>query len=127
MVLLGHLSIFNFNYMIKKTIIVFIVLFGVYTFIILLNPSISATQHQWQDNVVRAEKYIYDESDTINNLIVGSSLSLLIRNDSLRHFYNLAFAAQSFYSVFVKKQQGKSERSVKTSKLNFFQIFFQIN
>ncbi len=83
--------------MIKKTIIVFIILFGVYTFIILLNPSISATQHQWQDNIVRAEKYIYDESDTINNLIVGSSLSLLIRNDSLRHFYNLAFAAQSFY------------------------------
>jgi hypothetical protein len=57
----------------------------------------SATQHQWQENVVRAEKYIYDESDTITNLIVGSSLAQRIKIDSLPQFYNLAFAGQSLF------------------------------
>lgn len=83
--------------MIKKTIAVFIVLFGVYTLIVFLHPSMSATQHQWQDNVVRAEKYIYNENDATNNLIVGSSLAQRLVTDSLPLFYNLALAGQGIF------------------------------
>jgi len=73
------------------------VLFGVYTCIVMLHPTMSASQHQWQDNIVRAEKYIYNERDTVKNIIIGSSLSLRLIPDSLPQFYNMAFAGQGIF------------------------------
>lgn len=89
-----RLFISNFNFMIKKTILVFVILFATYNCIVIFNPGISAPQQQWQDNVVKAEKYIYDKSDTVSNVILGSSLARLMVMDSLPHYYNLAFAGQ---------------------------------
>jgi hypothetical protein len=80
--------------MIKKTILVFIILFALYSGIVLLNPRMGATQHQWQENVVKGEKYIYNTSDSIHSVILGSSLASRIIMDSLPGFYNLAFAGQ---------------------------------
>jgi hypothetical protein len=89
-----HSFIFNFNFMIKKITFCFIILFAAYYVIVLLNPNISAPQQQWRENVVKAEKYVYDKSDTIEDVILGSSLARLMVMDSLPHFYNLAFAGQ---------------------------------
>ena len=81
--------------MIRKTFFLFIILFGIYALIIALNPGASAAQHQWQENVVKGEKYIYDTGDSMKNVIVGSSLANRIVGDSLSMFYNLAFSGQS--------------------------------
>ena len=83
--------------MIKKTILVFISFFGFYSLLVFLKPSMSKTQHQWQDNVARGEKFIYDESGSIKNVIIGSSLSQRLVMDSLPDFYNLAFAGQGIF------------------------------
>jgi hypothetical protein len=83
--------------MIKKTLLVFTALFVIYNIIVILNPKMSVTQQQWQDNVVKGEKYIYDESDSLTSVIIGSSLARRIVMDSLPHFYNLAFAGQGCF------------------------------
>lgn len=57
----------------------------------------SESQNLWQDNLVKGEKYIYNETDTIKNIILGSSLASRIVVDSLSHFYNLSFAGQGFF------------------------------
>ncbi len=83
--------------MVKKTLFVFILLFAGYTFTLMLMPGSSVSQHQWQENVVKGEKYIYNQSDTISNVITGSSLACRIITDELPGFYNLAFAGQSVF------------------------------
>lgn len=83
--------------MIRKTILVFAVLFAVYTVILMLNPKFSVGQHQWQDNVIKGEKYIYNKTDSNYNVITGSSLACRIRTNKLTNFYNLSFAGQSVF------------------------------
>lgn len=60
------------------------------------NNSFSLSQHQWQENVVVAEKVIYDY-DNLDNIIVGSSLARRLNMDSLPHFYNLSMSGQSVF------------------------------
>jgi len=97
--------------MIKRSGMVFFVLFLVYTFIIISNPGCSASQQQWQENVVKGEKYIYNKSDTFKKVIVGSSLACRILTDSLKGFYNLAFAGQSVYDglEILTRHRGKTD------------------
>jgi len=83
--------------MIRKTILVFVVLFAVYTVILMLNPKASVGQHQWQDNVIKGEKYIYNKTDSNYNVITGSSLACRVRTNKLTNFYNLSFAGQSVF------------------------------
>ncbi|MEP0265533.1 hypothetical protein [Dokdonia sp.] len=82
--------------MIKKTILTSIVLFSIWSIILYAYPNLSVSQHQWQDNYIRAEKYLY-ASDEIENVIIGSSLSTRIIMDSLPTFYNLSFGGQSTF------------------------------
>jgi hypothetical protein len=99
--------------MIKKTFLLFIILFGAYTLLITLNPRSSASQHQWQENAIKGENYIYDKSDTLSNVIIGSSLACRIITDSLPDSYNLAFAGQSvFDGLEILKQKKKLPRTV---------------
>ena len=56
------------------------------------------SQHQWQGNVIKAQKYLYGKN--VKYIIVGSSLSNLLLKDSLPEFANLAFAGQSIYDGF---------------------------
>ena len=81
--------------MIKKSIFIFFILFIAYTIFIIANKQLSASHNNWQDNIVKAQNYIYDESDTINNVIIGSSLSCHIIMDSLDDFFDLSFAGRS--------------------------------
>lgn len=83
--------------MIKKSLLIFLVLFIFYSLFIFLNPQMGSAQHQWHDNQIKAQKYIYDDSDTIDNVIIGSSLSCHLIMDSLPGFYNLSFNGLSIF------------------------------
>ena len=85
--------------MIKKTIITTLFLFISYTlFIAFYAPSWwHASQHQWQENVIKAQHFLYDEKIENKNVIVGSSLSCRLIMDSLPNFYNLSFSGQSTF------------------------------
>lgn len=85
--------------MIKKTILTALLLFALYTiYVAKFAPNWwHASQHLWQDNIIKAQKFLYNESDTIENVIVGSSLSTRFLNDSLSKTYNLSFAGQSIF------------------------------
>lgn len=82
--------------MIKKTIFTSVILFSVWSIVLFAFPNLSVSQHQWQDNYIIAEKYLYI-NDEIDNVIIGSSLSSRIIKDSLPGFYNLSFAGQSTF------------------------------
>jgi len=81
--------------MIKKTLLFSLILLIGWSYYLKMKP-ISVSQNQWQDNIVSAERYLFD-IDTLDNLIVGTSLALRIRMDSLPNFYNLSFGGQSIF------------------------------
>lgn len=81
--------------MIKKSLIVVSLLLISWSILIKYNP-FSISQHQWQDNIITAEKFMFD-NDSINNVIVGSSLARRLQMDSIPHFYNLSFGGQSIF------------------------------
>ena len=56
------------------------------------------SQHQWQDNIIKAQNFIYHtEGKAPENIIVGSSMSCRLVQDSLQDFYNLSFSGQSVF------------------------------
>lgn len=78
--------------MIKKTLITFFILFVAYTIIVtyILYPDRYISEHQWQDNQIKTQNYLFsNNSDSINSIIVGSSLSERLRMEMLPQFYNL--------------------------------------
>lgn len=85
--------------MIKKSILTFLLLFCVYSiFTIWISPKWwHASQHQWQDNTIKAQNYLYDDTSNFKNIIVGSSLSCRLIMDSLPGVYNLSFAGQTIF------------------------------
>lgn len=85
--------------MVRKTLLLAGLLFVMYSvFVAFLAPTWwSASQHQWQDNVVKAQKFIYNERDSYENVIVGSSLSARLVMDSIPNTYNLSFGGQSIF------------------------------
>lgn len=85
--------------MIKKTIIASIILFISYAvFIEFLAPQWwSASQNLWQENIVKAQQYVYSSDSTKTSVIIGSSLSERIIMDSLPNTINLSFGGQGIY------------------------------
>jgi hypothetical protein len=85
--------------MIKKTIITFFTLvLSYYIFVVYFAPVWwHASQHQWQENVVKAQEFLYNEEISYKNVIVGSSLSNRLMMDSLPNTYNLAFDGQGVF------------------------------
>lgn len=84
--------------MIKKTILTAFIFFVFYSFFVLYAPKWwYASQNQWQDNVIKAQEFIYNDNDTIQNVIIGSSLSSRLITESFPHTYNLSFGGQSIF------------------------------
>lgn len=77
--------------MIKKTLVTFLILFCAYTVIVtyVADPNHAVSEHQWQDNQIKTQTYLFSENDSINAIIVGSSLSERLHMNMLPHFYNL--------------------------------------
>ncbi|HLZ16795.1 MAG TPA: hypothetical protein VKQ08_07135 [Cyclobacteriaceae bacterium] len=61
-----------------------------------MNPKLHSSQHQWQDNLIKAQEYIYGERDTTGDIIVGSSLSCRLAMDSLPSFSTSRSAARAY-------------------------------
>lgn len=101
-----RLSIFSSK--IFKICIIFLLIFVVYNvFLWVFRPQITATQNQWQQNLVATQNFIYDaritqfaESGAYNAIIVGSSMSARLDSAKLeaRNIYNLAFGGGSALS-----------------------------
>jgi hypothetical protein len=72
---------------------------------------IGNSQHIWQDNINKAQRYIYSK-DTLMDVIVGSSLSNRLIMDSLPGLYNLSLQGQNVYDglaiIFRKEQLPKT-------------------
>ncbi|HCW06553.1 MAG TPA: hypothetical protein DGG95_04215 [Cytophagales bacterium] len=99
--------------MIKKSIFVFLFLFAGYSIYISSRPTLSSSQHFWQANMIKAQKFIYDESDTFSHVIVGSSLAALLVKDSLPSFYNLSFGGTGpFNGLSIIKRKDKAPKNV---------------
>jgi hypothetical protein len=94
--------------MIKKSVFVGLLLLILYGLLVFVKPSLSASQNQWQDNIIKAQKYQYYEGDTIKNIIVGSSLANRIIDDSLPQVTNLSFVGHSIYDGFSVLLQGRT-------------------
>ena len=79
--------------MIKKSIICFVILIGLHLCFVIFNPSIGMATHQWQDNVIKAQQFLYAEkSDTV---MVGTSLSARIIRDSIPFVKSVSFGGCS--------------------------------
>jgi hypothetical protein len=85
--------------MIKKTIFfstIFLVAYCI--FIAWIAPNWwNATQNTEQENIVKAQSFIYDQKTPSDYVIVGSSLTERIVQDSLPGVFNLAFGGLSIY------------------------------
>lgn len=78
--------------MIKRIAITTIILLVGYTLVIHFhNNALNAGQYSGQRNIMKAERYLYGNTDTLKGVIVGSSLAERIVVDSMRGIYNLAF------------------------------------
>lgn len=79
--------------MIKKSIICFVVLTVIHLCFVLANPSIGMATHQWQDNVLKAQQFLYaGKTDTV---MVGTSLSGRIIQDSIPFIKSVSFGGCS--------------------------------
>lgn len=75
--------------MIKKSILSFIMLFIIHVIVIWLFPTLGMATNQWQDNMVKAQHFLYAE-DT-DTAMVGTSLSARILPDSIPSIRSVAF------------------------------------
>jgi hypothetical protein len=101
--------------MIKKTLITTLIAFIAYSaFVAFFAPKWwFASQHQWQDNIIKAQKFIYDDQDSYDNIIVGSSISCRLVMDSLPNTYNLSFSGQSIFDgLEVLRQKNKFPKNI---------------
>lgn len=86
--------------MIVKSIFTTFILFTGYWLLVSnkQQSQIINAQHQWQENVIKAQQYVYSNK-VADNIIIGSSLSSRLTDSLLlsSKFYNLSFGGQSVY------------------------------
>lgn len=80
--------------MVRKIIFSFLVIFILWTILFMTIPFKGLPQNQGQDNLMKAQRFIYDDY-TATSVIIGTSLSCRIITDSLDQFYNLSFGGLS--------------------------------
>jgi hypothetical protein len=95
--------------MLKKAILSSFLFLFIYALFIQTKSS-GTSQHQWQDNVVKAQRFLYAENLS-QNVIVGSSLACRLVTDKLPNTFNLSFPAMTIYDglniIFLKKKLPK--------------------
>lgn len=78
----------------KKSLLYAAILLTVYSLYALSLKSPSyVVQHQWQNNSIKAEKFLYD--DHSKNVIIGSSLAARMDLQKTKDYYNLSLSGQS--------------------------------
>lgn len=75
--------------MIKKSLLCFSVLFCLHFLIVQLNPTLGMATHQWQENLIKAQSFLY--ADHADSAMVGTSLSARIIRDSIPSVKSVSF------------------------------------
>lgn len=75
--------------MIKKSFLSFLVMFGIHAVVTYLLSSLGMATNQWQDNMVKAQHFLYDED--ADTAMIGTSLSARILPDSIPSVRSVAF------------------------------------
>ena len=75
--------------MIKKSLLCFIVLVILHDLIVRINPTMGMATHQWQDNLIKAQSFLY--ADHVDSAMVGTSLSARIIRDSIPSIKSVSF------------------------------------
>jgi hypothetical protein len=83
--------------MIRKVLIISFSLLVFYSLFLWIYPGISTSQNQNQDNIIKAQQYMNALPHHYCNVIVGSSLSTRLIEDSIPGIYNLSFGGLSIY------------------------------
>ncbi len=85
--------------LILKSLGFFVLLFASYVILVpLFFPGGGVSQSQWQRNIIKAQRYIYRNTD-IDSVVVGTSLSARIRKDLMpEEFFNMSFTGGSIFS-----------------------------
>lgn len=81
----------------KEFLISFLILFLAYSLFVRLIPNRQFSQTLWQENTIRAERYLYDPKINCEDVIVGSSMSFRLIMDSLPGFCNLSFSGLTIF------------------------------
>lgn len=86
--------------MIRRSIIIFLLLFAAYSIFIRFNKKeLPSDQYQYQTNIILVDRYIY-AAKLPQKVILGSSLSAKIVADSIPGIYNLALHGMSIFDGF---------------------------
>lgn len=85
--------------MIKKALLSFFIIFMTYTIIAtyVVDRHKFVSEHQWQDNQIKAQQYLYSNTDSIKNIIVGSSLADRLILGYLPNTYNLSMGGLGIF------------------------------
>lgn len=94
--------------MIKKALLSFFIIFITYTIIItyVVDRHKFVSEHQWQDNQIKAQEYLYSNTDSVEKIIVGTSLADRLVIGYLPDMYNLSMGGLGIFDglqTIVKK------------------------
>lgn len=104
--------------MIKKSFICFVVLTVLHLCLVFANPSIGIATNQWQDNVLKAQQFLY--ADKTDMVMVGTSLSGRIIRDSIPFVKSVSFGGCSVEDglrIILSKQDAPKIVLVETNLL----------
>jgi hypothetical protein len=104
--------------MILKSILVFIFLLLGYSFFIKKVELPTASQNQNQDNLIKAQNYLFEQKSSPKNVVVGTSLSCHLLSDINNKLYNLSFNGSSIFDGL---------EIVLNSKLKPSRVFIETN
>jgi hypothetical protein len=82
--------------MIAKSILVCLLLFLAYSALLPFAPDLSASQAQWQQNLQKAEQYLYADANA-KSLIIGTSMAERLVTERIPDCDNLSFAGLSVF------------------------------
>ncbi len=95
--------------MIKNTCIVTLSLLILYMlFIRIVDPWWNTSQNSQQQNIIKAQKYLYQNNTSRQNIIIGSSLSFRLKGDKLKGYTNLSMLGMGISEPLQIISQGKN-------------------
>jgi hypothetical protein len=106
--------------MIKNSLLAFAFIFIVFSLFIFFNKTEwHSIQYQYQGNLIKTQKYLYNESPT-DAVIIGTSLSARLLTDSLPGVYNLALAGLNVFDGMYIINEKKIKPKVVFVEMNYF-------
>ena len=79
--------------MIRKSLLCFVILFGLHCLLVFRCPASGTATHRWQSNVIKTQQFLY--APDIDTAMVGTSLSAKIISDSIPSVHSLSFSGCS--------------------------------